>query len=59
MKQLNSYQLCYVEGGRWMDEDITLYFTEKDVKDQWGDGWSNIHTNIMLEHPMMKIPVLN
>lgn len=40
MKQLNSYQLCYVEGGRWMDEDITLYFTERDVKDQWGDGWS-------------------
>lgn len=41
MKDYNSYQLCFVEGGRWYDEDLTLYFTEKDVKDQWGSDWDD------------------
>ena len=41
MKDYNSYQLCFVEGGRWYDADLTLYFTEKDVKDQWGSDWDD------------------
>lgn len=36
----NQYKLCYVQGGRWMDEDITLYFSERKAEDMWGDGWS-------------------
>lgn len=42
MKDYNSYQLCFVKGGRWYDEDLVLYFTERNVEDQSGDDWNDI-----------------
>lgn len=42
MKDYNSYQLCFVKGGRWYDEDLVLYFTERNVEDQNGDDWNDV-----------------
>lgn len=36
----DNYKLCYVQGGQYLYEGLTLYFTSQDIDKQWGDGWS-------------------
>lgn len=38
--QKEDYKLCYVDGGSYLYDGLTLYFTELDVEKQSGDGWS-------------------
>lgn len=41
MSKYDNYNLCYVEGGRWGSDDLTLFFTERDLGKQKGDDWNN------------------
>ncbi len=37
-----NYKLCYVDGGEYYADTLTLYFTElEDIKKQWGDDWGD------------------
>lgn len=35
------HKLCYVDDEEYVGEPMTLYFTEKDVTEQWGDDWDD------------------
>lgn len=38
-----NYKLCYIhEDNEYLDSTKTLYFTEQDLKDAWGDDWDDI-----------------
>lgn len=53
-KEIFEYELCFVRGGRWGDEEIMLYFTELDVKKQKGDDWDDIPYEHNAETPNTK-----
>lgn len=42
LDKYKNYKLCYVESSQYIDEPMTLYFTElQDVTKQWGDDWND------------------
>ena len=38
---MKKFRLCYIDQDDEYSEDLMLYFTEKDPKEQWGDDWNN------------------
>lgn len=41
MSKVLDCKLCYIRSSEYLDEPMTLYFTEKEIKDQWGDDWND------------------
>lgn len=41
MAKYDNYKLCYVKDIEW-DNVFLLYFTARELNEQWGDDWDNI-----------------